>query len=229
MPAYRSSDEAEVRDAAVSRLRSLRPTARIIHEINNGCINRVDVLAVSKTEIIALEVKSKKDTLDLLDGQIKGMSLIAHHTILAVHESLLDEVVTNQWAARAERDGAFYRRVSPVLSGRRAELWVYPELPRDQWRGPNDTLNEVLPASALEMIWKDELITLCHHNRLPTNTRTRAYDMRRMLLWNCSGRDLVTGICATLRARNCIEADPAIPFALIQKDVPLFAGETATT
>ena len=38
MPAYRSSAEAEVRDAVVARLREIRPDARIMHEINCGAI-----------------------------------------------------------------------------------------------------------------------------------------------------------------------------------------------
>ncbi|WP_278118673.1 hypothetical protein [Mesorhizobium sp. WSM4887] len=72
MPAYRSSAEAEIRDAAVARLRQRRPNARIIHEINvssNGP-NRIDVLAVDRAEIIACEVKSAKDKLDRLPAQL---------------------------------------------------------------------------------------------------------------------------------------------------------------
>ncbi len=211
MPAYRSNAEAEVRDAAIARLRKLRPAARIIHEINNGHSNRIDVLAVDTCEVIACEIKSEKDTLDLLLGQITGMREVAHRTIVAVHESLLTEVPTNEHYARYERDGIFYRKQSPIDFTSNVEVWVYPEMSKDAWRAPNAAFNEVLPQHALQMIWKDELIWLCNTHGLKATSRSTAHDMRKQLLWHCSGRDLTKGICNVLRARRCIEADPATP------------------
>lgn len=71
MPAYRSEAEREVREAVVARLRLIRPDARIINEINASAFgNRIDVMAVSRTEIISVEIKSKKDKLSRLPKQI---------------------------------------------------------------------------------------------------------------------------------------------------------------
>ena len=67
MPAYRSEAEADVRDAVVARLRTIRPDARIMHEVNCSLFgpNRIDVIAVSPQEIISVEVKSAKDKLKI--------------------------------------------------------------------------------------------------------------------------------------------------------------------
>lgn len=211
MPAYRSSAEAEVRGSAIARLRKLRPNARIIHEINNGHSNRIDVLAVDASEIIACEIKSEKDTLDLLLGQVSGMREVAHRTVIAVHECLLNEIPTNEHYARYERDGVFYRKQSPIDFMSNVEVWIYPEVATNPWRAPNAAFNEVLPQRALQMVWKDELIWLCSTNGIKATSRSTAYNMREQLLWHCSGRDLTKGICNVLRARQCIEADPAIP------------------
>ncbi|WP_292173967.1 hypothetical protein [Mesorhizobium sp.] len=85
MPAYRSSAEADIRDAAVAKIRQRRPNARIIHEINVSSHgpNRIDVLAVDRAEIIACEVKSAKDKLDRLPAQVASMFGAAHHVIAA--------------------------------------------------------------------------------------------------------------------------------------------------
>ncbi len=107
MPAYRSSAEAEIRDAVVARIRKQRPGARIIHEINVSTYgpNRIDVLAVDRAEIIAVEIKSAKDKLDRLPAQIAAMRGAAHRVVAAIHEKFLVEQVTNEFAAHEERDG----------------------------------------------------------------------------------------------------------------------------
>jgi hypothetical protein len=45
--------------AVVGHLRQLRPGCRIIHEINASSFgNRIDVLAVGESDLIAVEIKS---------------------------------------------------------------------------------------------------------------------------------------------------------------------------
>lgn len=135
MPAYRSPAEGEVRDAVVARLRACRPNARIIHEINcsNNGPNRIDLIAVDRAEIIAVEVKSAKDNLDRLDAQVESMRKMAHHAIAAVHEKFLVEQRTNAAAAQYQRDGEFYLKVLPKglhLHSTHCMAWVFPEIRR---------------------------------------------------------------------------------------------------
>lgn len=211
MPAYRSPDEAEVRDPVVQRLRLIRPRARIIHEIQNAChgTNRIDVLAVSPAEIIAVEVKSRRDKLDRLPSQIKAMAGSAHHVIAALHEKFL---VTPA-----------YRNAPPGLKGtpdeaRGAEVWAYPEAGAEagrtygcaRWVEPPQAVQQCLPYTALDMLWHEELLRLCADLGVARTTRSTRPQMIAALRWSKTGRELTFGICAALRRRACPEADPPI-------------------
>lgn len=228
MPAYRSAAEGEVRDAVVARLRECRPNARIIHEINcsNNGPNRIDLIAVDRAEIIAVEVKSAKDKLDRLDAQVESMRKMAHHAIAAVHEKFLVEHRTNAAAAHYERDGEFYLKTLPEglhLHSSHCKAWVFPEIrrairsvaeggldPLASWRFPERKLDEPLPAGALDILWRDELYEFCGALRVPASSRADMGAMRSALRWSCTGKELTRGICAMLRARRCVEADPEI-------------------
>ncbi len=225
MPAYRSSAEAEIRDAVVARIRKQRPGARIIHEINVSTYgpNRIDVLAVDRAEIIAVEIKSAKDKLDRLPAQIAAMRGAAHRVVAAIHEKFLVEQVTNEFAAHEERDGQFFLKAIPHGINRHAEVWVYPEKRRAMrsavegghdsiasWRFPPETLEQMLPENALDLLWREELYELCGAFRVSASRRTNMTEMAAALRWRCTGKELTRGICAMLRARRCVEADPEI-------------------
>lgn len=222
MPAYRSSAEGEVRDAVVARLRERRPDARIIHEINVSTYgpNRIDVLAVSPTEIIAVEVKSAKDKLDRLPAQINAMRGCAHQVVAALHEKFLIELPTNRGAAHSERVGQFYFRTTPVISPRPDAVWVFPEIKRNMhedgwchlapWQLATAKFDAPLPVGAIDLLWRDELAWLCGLLGVAASRRTNMSEMVSALRWNCTGRDITKGICTALRRRACTEADPAI-------------------
>ena len=226
MPAYRSAAEAEIRDAVVARLRERRPDARIIHEINVSTYgpNRIDVLAVSPSEIIAVEIKSAKDKLDRLPRQIESMKGCAHHVIAALHDKFLVEKVSNKWAAHSERDGVLYCRVLPeTIRDHQVEFWIYPEKRRAMmtvvegghdhiasWGVPQQRFEAALPSGALDLLWRDELAWLCGSLGIATGRRSTMSEMVAALRWHCNGRELTKGICAALRRRECVEADPAM-------------------
>lgn len=221
MPAYRSPAEGEIRDAVVARIRERRPEARIIHEINVSTFgpNRIDLIAVDRAEIIAVEIKSAKDKLDRLLAQMKAMEDVAHHAIAAVHEKFLVEQTTNQWTAHSERDGKFFMRTLPE-GLKISDAWVYPEKRRAMrddgvdsyasWRFPAQTMDTALPAAGLDLLWRDELFHLCGALRIAAGRRATMGEMTRLLRWHCNGKELTRGICAMLRARRCVEADPEI-------------------
>lgn len=194
MPAYRSPDEGEIREAVVARLRTMMPKARIMHEVNAASFgNRIDVLAVDEAEIVAVEIKSKKDKLDRLPAQLEAMKGVAHHVIVALHEKFLVEKPTNQWAAHTERDGKFYRAALPEVVdrlGSKVVPWVYPLRDRSinaggyndyLWLAPKPVFADVLPSGALDMLWQAELVTMCARHRLPADRRATMEFMRRVL------------------------------------------------
>lgn len=194
MPAYRSEAEREIRDAVVARLRQMRPDARIMHEVNaSGFGNRIDVLAVDRAEIIAVEIKSAKDKLNRLEAQAKAMRGCAHHVIAAVHE---------KFALNDVRSAV----------GWGATIWFYPADPQ-YWTEPRLALTLPLPNDALNMLWREELLTMCGHYGVCVPKRPTMGQMITALRWCLTGRDLTLGICAALRARTCIEADDPIEWS----------------
>lgn len=210
MPAYRSSAEGEVREAVVSHLRLLRPTARIIHEINVSTYGatRIDVLAVTPTEILAVEVKSSKDKLERLPAQIKGMHGCAHHVFAALHEKFLRPL------GQVEHG---YGVIGPD-EARGAIVWVFPRLARKghvecgvEWRecDPWAKPKLCLPPSAINILWRDELVAICAGLGMRTSKMTME-EASDAIKWRMTGEQITRAICAGLRARRCVEADPEI-------------------
>lgn len=206
MPAYRSADEAEIRDAVVARLRLIRPGARIIHEINvaGQGSNRIDVLAVDRAEIIAVEVKSKKDKIDRLPSQIAAMRGAAHHVVAALHEKFLISL-----PYRGAPVGLF----GAPPEARDAVTWFWPETDNGKvrdwgcrtWVAPKQAMTIALPGAALDMLWADELRRVCLDLGVAVGARANMTLMAKQ----ARGGELTKAICAALRRRTCIEADPA--------------------
>lgn len=207
MPSFRSTAEAEVRDAVVGRLRQLRPDARIIHEINTSGTGscRVDILAVCVAEIIAVEIKSERDTLSRLPAQIEAMRGASHWTIVALHEKHL----------RPNEHSILGLPKEPNVVWSNVLTWVYPETPKvagrsyrtGQWEQPRQSVTCALPDTALEMLWADELRHACAAMRVPVSARTTRADAIRALRWHATGREITHAICHALRTRQCPEAD----------------------
>ena len=74
-------------------------------------------------------------------------------------------------------------------------------------------IQQPLPAKALDMLWRAELLEMCGAYSVNVPKRPVMEVMTNALRWQLSGRDLTLGICAALRARICIEADPAIQWS----------------
>lgn len=214
MPAYRSAAEAEIRDAVVARLRHLRPGYRIIHEIQSACQgpNRFDLIAVGPSEIIACEIKSARDKIDRLPDQIKAMRGAAHHVIAALHEKFL---TAPDWK------GAPASLVTAPKEARGATVWAYPEAGADagrtsgcaKWEEPRPAIMTCLPHGSLDMLWAAELRRLCADLGVPVPPRPTRPVMMAALRWAATGGVLTKAVCAALRRRACIEADPPIDAA----------------
>lgn len=216
MPSYRSAAEAEVRDAVVARLRQLRPDARIMHEINACSFgNRIDVLAVSQAEIIAVEVKSERDKLDRLSDQIEAMSGCAHHVIAALHDKFwigADKIPERSLRADwrhlpTEADRAVSR------SG--VTVWRYPEVGggdygpfHSRWVEPRLTITTALPPDAIHMLWANELREMCADLGIAVPRKAVMPMCINALNWSATGAQITRGICAALRRRASVEADP---------------------
>jgi hypothetical protein len=67
---------------------------------------------------------------------------------------------------------------------------------------------KALPDGALFMLWSEELVRLCAEMGISVGKRPNIRTMVRALRWGATGSQITKGICAALRARACIEADP---------------------
>lgn len=214
MPAYRSPAEAEIREPVVARLRETMPGCRIIHEIQSACQGptRIDVLAVTQSRIAAVEIKSSRDKLDRLPAQLTAMQGCAHTAIVALHRKFFEiREVPN-----------FGLMCNPPAEARYSNVWGF-DLP--QGRGVEQYRRYELydrhrrwisnpPSGAVHMLWRDELRGIVSRRDLSSRTsRLTMEELIDLIRWNMTGAEVTAEVCAALRARNCVEADPAIEVA----------------
>ena len=206
MPAYRSEAETEIRDAVVARLRHYRPGARIMHEVNilRG-VHRVDVLAVDPAELIMVEIKSARDTLDRLADQVAAMQACSHIAIAALHRKFMPEP--------EDLNRATVKGLPNDLT-----YWWHPGAqdmaeahhPAFAWPEPDTakSLQVALPPDALSILWREELAELCFDAGIRVPPHARMREMTSAIRWGATGRQITRGICKALRRRkNCAEAD----------------------
>lgn len=212
MPAHRSDAEREIRDSVVSKLRHVRPEARIIHEINilNGKV-RADVMAISNSEIITVEIKSEKDKLDRLPKQLDAMQRVSHTAIAALHRKFMP---SPEFVTCPRLDFMKYDQL----------VWWHPSAkdmaeahhPAFTWQDPpvENGLQNPLPHEALSLLHAEEMRSLCGDLSVAIPKKANMKLMERALRWSASGRDICYGICKCLRAREwAAEADAPIILA----------------
>lgn len=213
-----SEAEERLRMKAERALRKARPDARIIHELvltQGG--ERIDLAAVWADGLILAEVKSEKDTLTRLPGQMNAATSLGCEVWLCLAE---------KWRPQIEA------MTSHQLESERVELrsktgnvigWTYktnpayiPELSRVTlcWEGDDGLLidwrKERYPpadgAAMLDMLWAEELRAISgthpRDNRLKCMNAAREYK---------TGRDVRRAACAALLARDFPRADPPVP------------------
>lgn len=205
MPAYRSEAEAEIRGPVVDRLREIVPGCRIIHEINaTGFGNRIDVLAVGVDRIAAVEIKSAKDKLDRLPAQISAMRGVTNDVFAALHEKFAEQSCIG---------------FMPPEAARHATLWLYPKAARKghvdcgvEWNSSDRRKMPLrnLPNTAINILWREELHEICAGLGLRRVSQLNMAQAADEIVWRMTGQQITRAICAALRSRTCVEADPAI-------------------
>lgn len=194
--------EERIRAKAEAMLRHLFPDARIIHELvlRQGGV-RIDLAAVRPSYIAALEIKSERDVLTRLPGQVRAAM------------DVVDLFGVCVAAKHAEKVGPAYSDVAVVELPWGAHLLVedengfdlktYNAFHQDGWRHRAEP-RLCNPAARLEMLWADELRLIA---RRPKLSRQPA---KRHICETMTGRQIRDAVCAALRARPFPRADPAI-------------------
>jgi hypothetical protein len=212
----KSSDELEIRSYVVSRLRTLMPSARIIHELNvaGQGTNRIDVAAVTTTAVVGVEIKSKKDTLKRLDEQWKAFRQCCHFVFVAAHEKHFVD-----WRNDGRRDDvpSDAHLNHPLFLGKwsmEKHTLQYPKQPPRRYGSSfnphTDVLTQPRALYLLEMLWASELQAECHRHRISCNSRSTRGEMIRDMVWMMTGKEICHAVCRQLRGRVFAEADPPI-------------------
>lgn len=209
-----SNAEREIRAAVVNRLRALYPGARIVHELNVGHgKNRIDVAAITRDRIVAVEIKSERDRLTRLADQVREFGRSCHAVVVAAHERFFESFTYTN-------GGAGYRESETLSAGaRNAEVWHYPlysgpdvALARARfgvWSAPRFSIPDT--RQLLVLLWTEELRSVAVAHRIAGVTRrTPGYTLRDVLWRRLTGAEIEQAVCGQLRQRTFAEADPPI-------------------
>nr|WP_312447186.1 hypothetical protein [Brevundimonas naejangsanensis] len=184
-----SEAEKRIRDKAEALMRSTWPSGRIVHEFDLGGA-RLDLACILPDRLILGEVKSERDTLDRLHGQMRHACAIGGPVLLFCAERWVGHRVDIPWSVLqlVETGDGFVRFVG-ANHRRPLEAHMHHQM-HDRW----------CPRSLLKLLLKPELLALAR----PHGGRSR-YDvasLQNIAMDGLTGRELRHGVMAALRARR---------------------------
>lgn len=187
-----SEAERHLRSLAVARLRHLLPDARIVHELNvevGRC--RVDLAAIAPTQLVFVEIKSRKDKLDRLAEQVRVFSPACTRFAICY--------ASERWSYEAVTKAAGYDESRDLWPEDRPEWWTL----REGFKPPNASV-------MLNLLWREELYwEAVRANLQPHKRESRSPLMHR--LWRAlTGAEVVAAVCRQLRGRHFAEGDPPV-------------------
>jgi hypothetical protein len=188
-----------MRAAVIAWGRARWPDARVMQELSvGGC--RIDVAFTSPHNLIGIEIKSSRDTLERLARQMRDYVL---------H---LPEI----WIAFAPKWTPHFRDRHDAIPWRVGKLvvdggTVIDEIPwgEGRWKSRSPAECDVTHTSPmLFLLLKDELLAIARQHAVPHKTRHTVREIIERLARALTGDQIVHGVCAQLRARgNAWHAD----------------------
>lgn len=215
----RSNEELVMRGLVVPELRKRWPSARIIHELPlRYSHRRIDLAAVTRDEIVSIEIKSSRDTTDRLESQLRNFIPVSTSIIVALAPKWGQELPYVERSVKGRI--IFAEQLTPAqeiirkIGDSSVRTWtVDAELgtvkPDGDWR--RATLP--WPARMLDMLHVVELTDIAERHRCLAATRRTTHDQ---LVSACNdlmtGRQILRAVCRALRARDAFarESDPPI-------------------
>lgn len=145
---HSTTDERPIREAVVSRINTLIPSAHVIHELDvEGGAGRADVAAVTTDRLWLFEIKSGRDKLHRLSRQVQLFHPACHGLMIVADE---------KWCGRAANyPNCDVRKVIQFHGA--GTLWQWPVggWPHNQWQLP--TPIPPWPLRMLRLLTGDEL------------------------------------------------------------------------
>lgn len=208
MAARRSSEELEMRALVVPELRKRYPAARIIHELPlRYSTNRIDLAAVTETEIVSVEIKSSKDVIDRLEAQLRAFVPISARMIVALapkwNEKLAVKEVRKPGYVLYQQQYTEAQSVIRSVS-RGIEIWSVDAAARTVEKTESGYHRDVRPwlSQMLHMLHVSELKWMAERHQILVGKRSTHESLVEDLSDLLTGREIKRGVCEALRSRD---------------------------
>lgn len=208
-----------MRKIVVPELRRRWPSARIIHELPlRYSTNRVDLAAVTTTEIISVEIKSSKDVSDRLEAQLRAFVPISSRVIVALapiwNEELPNEVFVTKQAYKAyRRRFTEAQQIIENVGEPSIETWTV-DAARETIEVTREGYYTCRPwlARMLDVLHVAELVEIAGRHRCWQGGRPTHAQLVDACVSLMTGREITAAVCGALRARDAFGAasDPPI-------------------
>lgn len=234
MTTNRSSEELRMRELIVPELRRRYPSARIIHELPlRYSTNRIDLAAITETEIISVEIKSSKDVTDRLEAQLRGFMPICSTIIVALAPKWNEQLPALEVNVPAGKGFRSYTAIRP----RRTEaqeiiyrvghggigIWTVDagagSIAETERAHRNRSWRPWL-YRMLDVLHVSELITVAARHRTWSGKRPTHDDLVQACADLMTGREIVTAVCRALRERNAFAVGTDAPSNLAETLLP---------
>lgn len=203
----RSSEELEMRALIVPELRKRYPAARIIHELPlRYSSNRIDLAAVTETEIVSVEIKSSKDVTDRLEAQLRAFQPISSRLIVCLapkwNERLEPEIIERPGCTIYRPRHTEAQSIIHRVGGSGLEIWTVDaaagtvEVTDEAHRSNHPWLYQML-----HMLHVGELAAIASRHRCWQGKRPRHYDLVEACSELMTGREIKLAVCSALRRR----------------------------
>lgn len=217
---YRSTEEGQMRDVMVAKLRELRPSARIIHELPLRYSQRsIDLAAVTGNEIITCEIKSSRDVIDRLAAQLAAFGPVSTRLLVALAPRWNEKLPDIERAGKLPGSTMIVPQYTEAQQVCRAAREQHPHIQivtccaetgsieMDPWyyHGAN---RRPSTHAMLEMLHVRELVHLAMVHGFASRER---HDDLVQACWSAlTGEQILRGFCAALRSRDGFakESDP---------------------
>lgn len=220
----RSGEELAMRALIVPELRKRWPSARIVHELPlRYSTNRIDLAAITETEIIGVEIKSSKDVADRLEKQLRGFLPICRRVIVALAPKWNEKLPAIEKPVR--RRGVSYTSRVPQETAAQAAISRVGRYQIETWTVDADAGSIEITESGHDAAfpWTGRMLDVLHVAELCTIAeRHRCLSIgkrpprHQTLVRAChdlmTGREIIGAVCRALRARPVFGAasDPPI-------------------
>lgn len=218
-PQYRSSEELDMRRLIVPELRKRYPTARIIHELPlRYSTNRIDLAAVTESEIVSVEIKSSKDVADRLEAQIRGFMSISSRIIVALapkwNVKLPSIVREHEGCTSYTPQYTAAQEIINRIRGTGLETWTV-DAAAGTIEVTDTAYRDTMPWTArmLDMLHVSELVEIAGRHRCWSGKRPVHLALVKACFEMMTAREIIAAVCKALRARKAFGAgsDEPIP------------------